>query len=68
MFGDLHLDELRHWHITQYRDQLLAKGLHPKSVRGQNNILNALPDVAFKHLGIDRPSPFRSLNIHHEEP
>ena len=40
LFGDLHLDELRHWRITQYRDHLLAKGLHPNSVRKHNNILD----------------------------
>ncbi|MCE2676781.1 MAG: hypothetical protein LW632_01420, partial [Burkholderiaceae bacterium] len=31
-FGDMYLDELRHWHITQYRDHRLAEGLHPNSV------------------------------------
>ena len=35
--GDLYLDELRHIHITQYRDYLLARGLHPNSVRKHNN-------------------------------
>jgi len=66
LFGDLPLDELRHWHITEYRDQLLAKGLHPNSIRRHNNILNAMLNVASKHLGIDRPSPFRSLSIRGE--
>jgi hypothetical protein len=28
MYGDLYLDELKHWHITQYRDAMLAQGLH----------------------------------------
>ena len=66
LFGDLYLDELRHWHITQYRDHLLAKGLHPNSVRKHNNILNAMLNMAFKHLDIDRLSPFRSLSIRGE--
>ena len=30
MYGDLYLDELKHWHITQYRDAMLAQGLHPQ--------------------------------------
>jgi integrase len=65
-FGDLYLDELRHFHITQYRDYLLAQGLHPNSVRKHNNILNAMINMAFKHLDIDRLSPFRGLQIRGE--
>jgi integrase len=65
-FGNLHLDELRHWHITQYRDQLLLEGLHPNSVRKHNNILNAMINMAFKHLDIDKLSPFRGLKIRGE--
>ncbi|MFY9128611.1 MAG: hypothetical protein WAO82_07990 [Limnohabitans sp.] len=57
------MDELKHWHITQYRDTLLAQGLHPNSIRKHNNILNAMINMAFKHLDIDRLSPFRGLKI-----
>ena len=64
--GDLYLDELRHIHITQYRDYLLARGLHPNSVRKHNNILNAMINMAFKHLDIDKLSPFRNLQIRGE--
>lgn len=63
LFGDLTLDELRHWHITQYRDHQLARGLNPSSVRKHNNTLNAMLNMAFKHLDIDRLSPFRALQI-----
>jgi integrase len=66
IFGDLYLDELKHWHITQYRDKLLAQGLHPNSIRKHNNILNAMINMAFKHLDIDRLSPFRGLKIRGE--
>lgn len=66
LFGNLYLDELRHWQITHYRDHQLARGLHPNSVRKHNNILNAMINMAFKHLDIDRLSPFRSLNIRGE--
>jgi hypothetical protein len=47
MYGDLYLDELKHWHITQYRDAMLAQGLHPNSIRKHNNILNAMINMAF---------------------
>jgi integrase len=63
LFGDIPLDELRHHHITQYRDYQLARGLRPASVRKHNNTLNAILNMAFKHLDIDRLSPFRSLRI-----
>ena len=62
-FGDMPLDELKHTHITQYRDALLARGIHPNSVRKHNNILNAIINMSFKHLDIDRLSPFRGLQI-----
>jgi integrase len=65
-FGDLRLDELRHHHITQYRDYQLARGLKPSSVRKHNNTLNAIINMAFKHLDIDRLSPFRALHIRGE--
>ena len=66
LFGDLPLDELKHWHITQYRDHQLARGLSPVSVRKHNNVLNAMINMAFKHLDIDRLSPFRGLQIRGE--
>jgi len=62
-FGDLYLDELKHFHATQYRDAQLARGLNPTSVRKHFNTLNATLNLAFKHLDIDRLSPFRGLNI-----
>lgn len=65
-FGDLTLDELRHSHITEYRDAQLARGLHANSVRKHNNMLNAMITMAFKHLDIDRLSPFRGLKIRGE--
>lgn len=66
LFGDLPLNELRHCHITQYRDHQLARGLSPISVRKHNNVLNAMINMAFKHLDIDRLSPFRGLQIRGE--
>jgi integrase len=65
-FGDLTLDELKHWHITQYRDHQLGRGLSPTSIRKHNNTLNAMLNVAFKHLDIDRLSPFGALKIRGE--
>lgn len=65
-FGDLTLGELKHWHITQYRDFQLGRGLNPTSIRKHNNTLNAMLNVAFKHLDIDRLSPFRALKIRGE--
>jgi integrase len=65
-FGDVALDELRHAHITQFRDCQLARGLHPNSVRRHINMLNAMLNMAFKHLDIDRLSPFRGLYIRGE--
>ena len=66
LFGNLPLEDLRHWHITKYRDYQLARGLNPTSIRKHNNMLNAMINMAFKHLDIDRLSPFRSLHIHGE--
>ncbi len=65
-FGDLHLDELRHVHITKFRDSQLPRGLHASSVRRHINMLNAMVNMAFKHLDIDRLSPFRRLYIRGE--
>lgn len=62
-FGDLYLDELKHFHAIQYRDAQLARGLNPTSVRKHFNTLNAVLNLAFKHLDIDRLSPFRGLHI-----
>jgi integrase len=63
LFGDIPLEDLRHHHITQYRDYQLARGLKPTSIRKHNNTLNAMLNIAFKHLDIDRLSPFRALRI-----
>lgn len=65
-FGDMRLDELRHTHITQFRDYQLARGLHPNSVRRHHNMLNAMINMSFKHFDIDRLSPFRGLYIRGE--
>ncbi len=63
LYGDLELDELKHWHITNYRDYQLSRGLKSASVRKHHNTLNAMLNSAFKHLDIDRLSPFRALKI-----
>jgi integrase len=65
-FGDVALDDLRHAHITQFRDHQLARGLHHNSVRRHITVLNAMVNMAFKHLDIDRLSPFRGLYIRGE--
>jgi integrase len=65
-FGDMPFDELRHVHITEFRDSQLARGLHANSVRRHINMLNAMVNMAFKHLDIDRLSPFRRLYIRGE--
>lgn len=61
--GDMPLDELRRVHITEFRDSQLARGLHANSVRRQINMLNAMMNMALKHLDMDRLSPFRRLYI-----
>ena len=66
LFGDLPLDELKHWHITAYRDHQLTRGLSPSSIRKHQISLNAMLNVAFKVLDIDRLSPFRRLRIRGE--
>jgi integrase len=65
-WGDLALDELKHRHITEYRDHQLGRGLAPASVRKHCNTLNAILNMAFKHLDIDRLSPFRGVKIRGE--
>jgi integrase len=65
-FGDMRMDELRHVHITEFRDSQLARGLHANSVRRHINMLNAMVNMAFKHLDMDRLSPFRRLYIRGE--
>jgi integrase len=60
------LDDLRHVHITEFRDSQLARGLHANSVRRHINMLNAMLNMAFKHLDMDRLSPFRRLYIRGE--
>lgn len=66
MWGDIALDELRHRHITEYRDKQLSRGLAAASVRKHCNTLNAILNTAFKHLDIDRLSPFRAVKIRGE--
>lgn len=66
LFGDLPLEDLRHWHIVQYRDWQLERGLKPASVRKKHTYLNAMLNMAFKYLDIDRLSPFRGLYIPNE--
>jgi len=65
-FGDMLLEDLRHWHIVQHRDILLARGLKTSTVRKHVGILNAMLNMSFKHLDIDRLSPFRALRIPNE--
>ena len=65
-FGDLPLRDIRHIHGAQFRDAQLAKGLNPVSVRKQFATLNAMLNLSFKHLDIDRLSPFRGLYIQGE--
>jgi hypothetical protein len=62
-FGDMPLVELRHVHITEFRNSHLARGLRANSVRRHINMLNAMVNMRFKHLDIDRLSPFRRLYI-----
>jgi integrase len=64
--GDLLLEDLKHHHITQYRDLQLERGLAPASVRKHCNTLNAIINMAFKHMDIDRLSPFRGVKIRGE--
>lgn len=66
VFGDMLLEDLRHWHIVQHRDILLARGLKTSTVRKHVGILNAMLNMSFKHLDIDRLSPFRALRIPNE--
>lgn len=63
LYGNMPLDELRHWHITTYRDYQLQRGLSPSSVRKHQNSLNAMLNLSFRILDIDRLSPFRGLRI-----
>ena len=65
-FGDLHLDDLRHAHITELRDGQLARGLDANSVRRHINMLNAMVNMAFKQLNIDRLCPLMRLFIRSE--
>lgn len=65
-FRDMPLEDLRHWHIVQHRDILLARGLKTSTVRKHVGILNAMLNMSFKHLYIDRLSPFRGVRIPNE--
>ena len=66
IFGDMLLEDLRHWHIVQHRDILISYGLKTSTVRKHVGILNAMLNMAFKHLDIDRLSPFRGVRIPNE--
>jgi integrase len=63
LIGDRRLSELRHIHICQFRDYLFETGLTPVTVRKQTAIMSAMLNIAFRHLDIDRLSPFRGLKI-----
>lgn len=63
LHANMHLHELKHIHICKFRDHLLMQGLKPVTVRKQSSILNAMLNIAFRHLDIDRLSPFRGLRI-----
>ena len=63
LIGNLHLCDLRYVHACTFRDHLLGLGLKPVTVRRQTAILNAMLNVAFRYLDIDRLSPFRALRI-----
>lgn len=67
LFGDLCLCDLRHAHACIFRDHLLSLGLKPVTVRKQAAILNAMLNLAFRYLDIDRLSPFRALKISGED-
>ncbi|MEO5367460.1 MAG: tyrosine-type recombinase/integrase [Magnetococcus sp. WYHC-3] len=62
-FGDIYLDEIKHYHAALYRDAQLARGVYPTTVRKHMSFLNAMLNVTFRYLSIDRLSPFRSLKI-----
>ena len=62
-FGDVKLQHLRHWHGIQYRDAQLQRGLSPVSVRKHFNTLNAILNLSFRYLDIDKLSPFRAIKI-----
>ena len=62
-FGDVKLHQLRHWHGIQYRDAQLQRGLSPVSVRKHFNTLNAILNLSFRYLDIDKLSPFRAIKI-----
>jgi len=63
VIGDLPLSELRYVHACQFRDYLLSLDLKPVTVRKQTAILNAMLNMAFRYLDMDRMSPFRALKI-----
>ena len=67
LVGDLYLCDLRYVHACIFRDHLLSLGLKPVTVRKQTAILNAMLNVAFRCLDIDRLSPFRALKISGED-
>jgi integrase len=62
-FGNIPLSQLRHSHATRFRDAQLARGLNPTSVRKMFATLNAMLNLAFVHLDLDRLNPLRCLHI-----
>ena len=60
-FGDMPLNDMHHLHITEFRDSQLARGLHANSVRRHINMLNAMVNMAFKHMDMGHFRPFRRL-------
>lgn len=67
VIGDLPLADLKHAHACQFRDFLLSLGLKPVTVRKQTAILNAMLNMAFRYLDMDKLSPFRALRISGEQ-
>ena len=62
-FGDLTQQELWHSHATKYRDAQIARGLNPTSVRKHFATLTSMLNLSFRHLDIDRLSPFRGQHV-----
>ncbi len=65
-FGDVYLDEIKHYHAVQYRDLRLGQGLSPSTIRKHIACFNAMLNVAFRYFSVDRLSPFRALQIPNE--
>jgi len=64
------LDELRHYHITQFRDCLLADGLHPNTVRRPctddlkvQNLDTRIPSLSAPERRADSPDCFIQATV-----